>query len=573
MSRLDFAADSPRWRPLYQRGLSLQPLKWLIIGAAIVILLGIVAYPLAYLFKFSLTDADGRFTLATFGTVLHQAGMVKAAVNSVRLVVCVVISTTLIGTLLAWIVARTDVPGKKMIMATAGITFVVPTFVTVIAWMFLAAPNAGYLNTWLVRVLDLSSPPFDIISFNGLVLIETLHLYPLVFFSVLSALNNVDVSYEQAARILGAGRWRTTMTITLPLVLPAIMASTILVMLDTLSSFGAPAVIGTMANFSVLTTKLYDLVTFPPQLNLAAAIAVPIVIYTLVCLAVQRLLVGRDDFRTLTGNVTQTQTISLGRWRWPLLAVMVLTALISVVLPLGSLVVLSLLKVLGMDITPDNLALDNYRQLFDQSYGAFAALKNSLLLALATATVCATLAVVCAWVVERTTLAGRGIITVLIMIAYGFPSIAFGVGIMLGYVGALYGTLTLLLIAYTAKQLPVAFVLVRTALRQISVDLEEAARIAGAGWLRTLLDITLPLMKVSVAIGWVLVFSLSIRELSMSVMLAQTDSQVMSTVIMQDISDGSIELGATLSVIIVAISTLVLGIVWKISGNRISTHE
>ncbi|WP_054180573.1 ABC transporter permease [Trabulsiella odontotermitis] len=559
--------------PPARRGLPVQPVKWLIIGTAILVLLGIVAWPLAWLFKFSLTSEDGHFTLETFRTVVTEPGMLDAAWNSLRLVVSVVICTTFIGTLLAWIVARTDTPGKNLIVGAVGITFVIPTFITVIAWIFLAAPNSGYLNTLLKSLLHLEAQPFNIISFSGLVFIETLHLYPLVFFSVLSALNNVDASYEQAARILGAGRLRSSLTITLPLVLPAILASTILVMLDTLSSFGAPAVIGTMANFSVLTTKLYDLMSFPPHLNMAAAIAVPIVLYTLLCLAVQRLFIGHDDFRTLSGKVTKGQVLSLGRWRWLMMAVVVAVVFISVVLPMTSLLLLSLIKVLGVDISLDNLALENYRHLFNQSEAAFGAMKNSLTLAFATATLCASLAVICAWVVERTQLAGRGTITVLIMIAYGFPSIAFGVGIMLGYVSALYGTLTLLLIAYTAKQLPVAFVLVRTALRQISVDLEEAARIAGAGWLRIMLDITLPLLKVSVGIGWVLVFSLSIRELSMSVMLAQTDSQVMSTVIMQYIADGSIEQAATLSVIIVAISVLVLGIVWKVSGRTVSSSE
>ncbi|HEY0208017.1 iron ABC transporter permease [Acerihabitans sp.] len=554
-------------------GIPLQGVKWLIIGAAILVLLAIVAWPLGWLFAFSLTSAEGHFTLDTFHTLLIEPGMLAAAWNSLRLVVSVVLGATFIGTLLAWIVARTDTPGKGLIIAAVGVTFVIPTFITVIAWIFLAAPNAGYLNIVLRHLFDLDAPPLNIISFNGLVLIETIHLYPLVFFSVLSALNNVDASYEQAARVLGAGRLRSALTITLPLVLPAILASTILVMLDTLSSFGAPSVIGTMANFSVLTTRLYDLMTFPPHLNMAAAIAVPIVLYTLLCLGVQRLFIGRDDFRTLSGKVTQGQAVALGRWRWAMLALVVVVLLVSVVLPVLSLVVLSMIKVLGLGISWHNLALDHYRYVFGQREVAFTALKNSLMLAVATATLCACLAVVCAWVVERTQLPGRGVITVLIMIAYGFPSIAFGVGMMLGYVNLLYGTLTLLLIAYTAKQLPVAFVLARTALRQIAVELEEAARIAGAGWLRVILDITLPLLKVSVGIGWVLVFSLSIRELSMSVMLAQTDSQVMSTVIMQYISDGSIELGATLSVIIIAISMLVLGIVSKASGRTLSVSD
>lgn len=546
--------------------------RWVLIGAALAALVAIVLYPLLYLLKFSLTAEDGSFTLATFAAVFSEPGMLQAALNSLLLVAIVVVVSTFIGTLLAWLVARTDVPFKGAITTSAGISFVIPTFITVIAWIFLAAPNSGLLNKVLMEVLGLEQAPLNIISFGGLALIEIVHLYPLTFFSVLAALKNVDVSHEQAARVLGAGRLRTVLTITLPLVLPAILASSILVMLDTLSSFGAPTVIGTMANFSVLTTKLYDLLTFPPRLNLAAAVAVPIVLYTLICLWVQRRLIQGDDYRSIGGKSSAEQLMQLTHWRLPAGALALLSIFITAVLPLSGLLLLSVIKVLGMPIEASNLGLNHYQSLIDESFGTLDAVYNSLWLSLLTASVCVCLAVACAWIVERTQLPGRASVTALIMVAYGFPSIAFGVGIMLGYLDLFYGTLSLLLIAYVAKQLPVAFVLVRTALKQVSVDLEEAARIVGATWLRAVWDITLPLLKVSLVIGWVMVFSLSIRELSMSVLLSQADTQVMSTVILQYIADGSIEVAAALSALIVAICLAVMGVVYLLSRHNAHTQ-
>ena len=546
--------------------------RWVLIGAALAALVAIVLYPLLYLLKFSLTAEDGSFTLATFAAVFSEPGMLQAALNSLLLVAIVVVVSTFIGTLLAWLVARTDVPFKGAITTSAGISFVIPTFITVIAWIFLAAPNSGLLNKVLMEVLGLEQAPLNIISFGGLALIEIVHLYPLTFFSVLAALKNVDVSHEQAARVLGAGRLRTVLTITLPLVLPAILASSILVMLDTLSSFGAPTVIGTMANFSVLTTKLYDLLTFPPRLNLAAAVAVPIVLYTLICLWVQRRLIQGDDYRSIGGKSSAEQLMQLTHWRLPAGALALLSIFITAVLPLSGLLLLSVIKVLGMPIEASNLGLNHYHSLIDESFGTLDAVYNSLWLSLLTASVCVCLAVACAWIVERTQLPGRASVTALIMVAYGFPSIAFGVGIMLGYLDLFYGTLSLLLIAYVAKQLPVAFVLVRTALKQVSVDLEEAARIVGATWLRAVWDITLPLLKVSLVIGWVMVFSLSIRELSMSVLLSQADTQVMSTVILQYIADGSIEVAAALSALIVAICLAVMGVVYLLSRHNAHTQ-
>jgi iron(III) transport system permease protein len=147
------------------------------------------------------------------------------------------------------------------------------------------------------------------------------------------------------------------------------------------------------------------------------------------------------------------------------------------------------------------------------------------------------------------------------MVAYGFPSIAYAVGILMGYVNLFYGTLTLILIAYAGKLLPIAFVLVRNGIQQLSTDLEEAARISGAGWLRGLKDVTFPLMRGAVGIAWVLVFSLSLRELSMSAILTQADTQVMPTVVIQFIEDGAIELAAALSVVIVTVCISILGLI------------
>jgi iron(III) transport system permease protein len=546
---------------------NLQPVRLTVISLSLFALLALIAYPLFLLMGYSFIGPDGSLTFETITKAFSRRGMVSATVNSCILVAAVTAGACAIGIPLAWIVARTDTPGKLLVTLSAGIAFVIPTFVSVISWIFLAAPNSGYLNGLAIEYLGLSSAPFNIMSFGGLVFIETIGVYPLVFFAVVTSLNNVDASNEQAARILGAGRLRTALTITLPLVRPAILTSVILVMLDALSSFGAPAAIGTMANFSVLTTKIYDLITFPPKFNYAAAVAMPIMIFTLISLLIQKYAIRAENFRTLTGKATPDQIIRLGRWRWLTSGFCIVVALVTAILPIGALILLSVLKSFGADVTIENLVSQHYALIFNENFSARASIGNSLLLAAATATVCAFLGLVFAWVVERIDFFGKGSITFLIMVAYGFPSIAYAVGIMMGYIDWFYGTLTLILIAYAGKLLPIAFVLIRNGIQQLSVDLEEAARISGAGWLRGIVDITFPLMRGAVGIGWVLVFSLSLRELSMSAILSQADTQVMPTVVIQFIEDGAIELAAALSVIIVTISIAILAFVKRFSGR------
>ncbi|MDR6952532.1 iron(III) transport system permease protein [Ancylobacter sp. 3268] len=545
------------WRRLS----ALQPVRVLVIGLSLAILFALIAYPLILLTGYSLVDAQGHLTFETFEKAFARRGMWQATVNSAWLVALVTTSACALGIPLAWIVARTDAPGKALVTLAAGVSFVIPTFISVISWIFLAAPNSGYLNRLATGYLGFESAPFNIMSFGGLVFIEIVGVYPLVFFAVNAALNNVDASHEQAARILGSNRLRTTLTITLPLVRPAILSAVILVMLDALSSFGAPSAIGTMANFSVITTKIYDLLKFPPQFNYAAAVAMPIMVFTAISLLIQKYAIRAENFRTLTGKATPEQILTLGRWRWVAGGFCLIVALVTAILPVGALLLLSALSSFGADIRFDNLVGKHYALIFDENFAARASILHSLLLALATATVCATLGLVLGWVVERFRFFGRELIGFLVMIAYGFPSIAYAVGVLMGYVDLFYGTLTLILIAYAGKLLPIAFVLVRNGIQQLSTDLEEAARISGAGWLRSIKDVTFPLVRGAVGIAWVLVFSLSLRELSMSAILAQSDTQVMPTVVLQFIEDGAVELAAALAVVIVVVSLAMLGLI------------
>jgi iron(III) transport system permease protein len=545
-----------------------QPGRMALLAAALILLLLLVGYPIAMLAKYSFIDASGHLTFDSFSTVFSEGGMLSASLNSLRLVVFVTGGAIAVGLPLAWLVGRTDMPCKWLVRGAAAVSFAIPSFITVIAWIFMAAPNSGYLNKLAIHWFGLVAPPLNIIGFKGLVFIETVHLYPLVFFAATAALSNIDASYEQSARVLGAGRLRTALTVTLPLITPALVTGAILCSLDALSSFGAPAALGSMANFSVLTTKLYDLITYPPKLDLAAAASVPIILYMLLCLIIQRYVVRSGGYVTVVGRSVAPQATPLGAWRYPSLLVCISLALITAVLPVAALLLLSLSQ-FGTDVNFSHLVGAHYAMLFDDSFPIIDSIQHSLVLALEAATVCLGLGFVLAWLVERTGMRGRGLITITVMISYGFPSIAFGLGILLGYINLLYGTLTIILLAYVAKKLPIAFVFVRNALQQIAPDLEAAARVAGAGWFRASFDITLPLLRSATWITWIMVFSLCLHELPMSALLTQSGNAVISTTVVQYIADGAIEVAAAMSVLIVVISIAALGVAKLLSGRGV----
>jgi iron(III) transport system permease protein len=545
----------------------------LVVAAGLLIVIAIIAYPIALLAKFGFTDAHGYPTIARLVDAFRQPGIAKAALNSALLGVSVTAGCLALGLPTAWLVARTDLRGKMLLRLGAALAFTVPSFVTVIAWMFLAAPNSGLLNTLFRSATGIDTPPFNIMSFGGLVFVEIAHLYPLVFFAVSSALASIDPAHEEAARVLGAGKLRVAARITLPAVLPAIVSGAILCLLDVLSSFGAPAAIGTMANFSVLTTKIYDLLSYPPQLETAAAVSMPIIAVTLVCLAVQRRLTGGERYRMLSGKAAAAQPVRLGLARIPAELFCAVVVTVTGILPLAAIVLLSLLTAFGADITVQNLTLANLAAIFDPSLEVRHAIGNSLALAAGCAALCLVLGLLFSAVVENSTLKGRGLIALLIMSAYGFPAMAFAVGVMLGYINILYGTFTILLIAYVAKKLPIAFVFFRSALRQISPDLGDAARVAGAGWLRTTVAITLPLLRPTLWIAGLLIFSLSLRELPMSAILVQPGTEVMSTMVIQFIDNGTVELAAAVALVIIVLSLGALLVSKLVAGRGVLEVE
>jgi iron(III) transport system permease protein len=536
------------------------PVQFLVVLGALLACGGLVGYPIAMLVGHSFVDGDGHFGIKAFKLLLTDQGIKAAALNSLIFIACVTAGCLAVGVPLAWLVARTDVPAKLCIRGAVAVAFIIPSFINVIAWIFLAAPNSGYLNKLLVSWLGLAAPPFNIFSFGGLVFIETAHLFPIVFFAVAAALANMDASLEQAARMLGAGRWRTTVTITLPLVAPALISSATLCMLDALSSFGAPAAIGTMANFSVLSTAIYGLLTFPPRLAQAAAVSLPIVLFTLICLFAQQRYLRKNNYVMVGGKANAPQLMGLGAWRYPAFVIALALVSCAAALPFCALLVLSLLKTFGAELSAGNFGLQHYRAVFDDSFTVFPAVKNSLILALSGASFCVVLGIAIAWLVERTRVAGRGVISAVVMVGYGFPSIILGVGVMLGYINILYGTLTIILIAYVARHLPIAYVFVRSLVKQVSPELEEAARILGAGRLRSLIDITYPVLRPAAFIAWLLIFSLCLREQPMSAILTQSGTEVMSTMVLQFIEDGSIEVAAAISVLIVAVSMAMIAV-------------
>jgi iron(III) transport system permease protein len=526
-------------------------------GAAALLVL--VVLPLASLVWASVTD-EGRLTLANFRAALSQRLYVQALWNSLILGTWTAVLSVAIGLPMAWAVGRTDVPAKKFIHLTAIVAYITPPYLTAIAFVYLYSPNAGLLNRFAREALGTPALTFNVFSMAGLILVTVLHTFPFVYLLAASALESVDASMEESAQILGAGRWRTAFAVTAPLVAPAVLSGALIAFVNAIALFGSQAIIGLPGRIFTLPTRIYALFDHPPEYGLASALSLVFVGLTVIALALQRRYLARRSYVTVGGKGSRPRLVALGPGRWGVLAFCVLVFVVAVLGPYLTLLAVSLSKSWGLQFW-QNLTLQNYRFILFEYDVTRRAIVNSLLLASAAATAAVLLGSLIGWIDLRTTLPGRKLLDYASLIPLGLPGIVVAVALIQFWLRMplpIYGTLLIILLAYTGRYVPLGVRSASAAFRQIDPSLEETARVTGAGWLRTFRSVTLPLARPGLFAGWILVFVPALQELSASILLFSSGSITLAVAVYNLYETGYLEAVAALAVVTMVIITVAI---------------
>jgi iron(III) transport system permease protein len=542
---------------------------WAAAAAALTLM---VVLPIGWIFWGSLHgDRDDALTLANYVTAFSRSIYLEPIRNSLVLASCVAVLSVVFGTALAWLVARTDVPGSGVIRLLVFAAFVTPSFLGATAWIFLAAPNSGWLNRGWVALTGAEHGPLNVYSLPAAIFVIALYSYPYSFNFVVGFLETLPSDLERSAALLGANWWQTTLRITLPLVRPAIIAGAVMSFLEALAEFGAPAFLLIPARQQVMTTQLYLFFQYPTRPNLAAAYAIPLLVFAVALFALQQRLLSRGRYTTVGGRGAVRERIRLGRWRWPALMLCLLPPMLSLGLPYAALLATSLSHAWGNGPVAGNLTLDWYVWAY-QNDAARSAIAHSLMYAAAAATIALILAAFCAYVAARRLLPGASLLTFIAKAPFVVPGIVLAIGFFSAYARpplVLYGTAAMLIVAFATRFLPIAYSGSETALRSLDVDLELAARTLGCGRLRTFWRIVLPLLKRTLLMNWLLVFIPSLRELSSAIFLFTPATAVMSTLIF-DLSDaGNYESVSTLGVLMMLLTFALVSVAYRAFGGAI----
>ena len=534
-------------------------------AASALALLVLVALPLAFLVWGSMS-ADGRLTLEHYREAFSSRLYVQALRNSLVLGAWTSVLSVAIGLPLAWAAARTNAPARRFVQLTAVVAYVTPPYLTAIAFVNLFSPNAGFVNRFLRDVLGMPALTFNVFSMSGLVLVTVIHTFPFVYLLAASALESVDSSMEESAQILGAGRWRTASAVTLPLVAPAILSGALIAFVNAIALFGSQAIIGLPGRVFTLPTRIYALFDYPPQYGLASAMSLIFVAITAVALYLQRRYLARRSYVTLGGKGSRPQRIDVGRARWGIFAFCVAVFAVSVLAPYLTLLAVSLNRSWGLQFW-DNLTLEHYRFVLLEYDVTRRAIWNSLLLASAAATFAVLLGSLVGWIDLRTTLRGRKVLDYTSLIPLGLPGIVMAVALIQFWLRVplpIYGTLVIILLAYTGRYVPLGVRAANAAFRQIDPSLEETARVTGAGWMRAFGSVTLPLARPGLFAGWLLVFIPALQELSASILLFSSESITLAVAVYNLYETGALEPVAALSIVTMVIITVAVAVATRL---------
>lgn len=480
-----------------------------------------IVYPLAQV-TFRSFLVDGAASLANYAQVFSVPRNYVAVWNSLWVSVLATVFATVIGVLAAFLVQRTDIPAKNLFRVLLVVPFAIPPLFAAIGWVQLAGP-VGLLSQGWHWLFDTHSVPWNVYTPWGIIFVLAITKYPFVFITVSGALARMDPSLEEAARASGVGTWRIMRDITLPLVRPAVYGGALLAFVSAIDNFGIPAVLGMRAHFYVLTTRIYEALTIP-NMPLATAMSMLLVGLALVSMTALRYAEGGSDrYTVVSGKSVTPNVVRLGRWRTPVTLGLAVAVTFIVVLPLLALTLTSFLRYWGADLTWVNLTLDHYNSVL-QTPAARRGIVNSLILGAAAATILMITTALISYLVIKARYRAAHWLDIAGIIPFALPGSVIGVSMILAWsnppIGpTLYGTIWILLAAYIMRYMAFGLQTTRATLQQIHGSLEEAALTAGASRLRTLTDITLPLLRPGLVAGWVLIFISAFNELTVSVLI------------------------------------------------------
>ena len=492
-----------------------------LIGAAIL-------YP-TWMSVYAAFTESGKLSLGGFRRILDHPSVGNEIVTTIVFAVGSTLGAAAIGVPLAWINARTDVPGRRTLEVLCVIPLFISAFVGAMAWRLLLVPRAGLIT----RALTDWGWPQDLLpnvySITAMIVIQSIFYSPFMYLYAVASLRQMDPSLEEAARIHGAGNWGTLRRVTLAVNGPAILSGMVLVFVFTVGTLEIPMALGIAGGNYVLATRIWTLMSdYPQDLTMAASLGILAIAIAGSGILLQRKILGNRQFTTVTGKGYRAKRISLGTWRWAAFGIVFSYVMIAVILPLIVLVLVGLQKYWAGIFKVDLFTLDNFRSVLFEYDVTRRAIVNSMFACSVAATISVFFSVVLSQAKSRR---GESLMGLLVLLPIAIPGAVFGMMVLFAFVRTpIYNTLNIIIFAYVIGYFYLAYRTIYSVRLSIHDDLEQSARIHGASWWKSTYRILLPLLKPGIFSAWLMTFVILVREFSSVMFLYRNGTEVMSVV-------------------------------------------
>jgi iron(III) transport system permease protein len=547
--------QAARWS--MARRIALPGLLWLILF--VVVVLPVLFMFVGALMSGGMADPNAHFTLQKLRLVYTTLPYLRALGFTLAMAAGVSVLATVVGVAMAWLIARTDVPFKRLLEVCLIAPLFLSPFVGGLAWLILGSPRSGLVNVMARELTGSRATVIDVVSTGGIVGVMALYFVPYAYLTVSSSLRNMDPSMEEASYLNGAGVLATVWRITV--LRPALISAFFFIFVLAAGTFSIPAVLGGASRIPYLAVIVFNATaSYPIDYGKSAAVGTVLFWISLMGVAIYRFASQvASRFVTVTARGFRMRQIKLRQWRAPSVGVVLLYVLLAIVLPYMALIYTAFTRFITAHVLHAPYTLDNIAWAFTSPEVTDSVI-NTLLVGVVTPTLCILLALTLAYAIRRLRVPGSRALDYATMFPIAIPGIVLGTGIFWTYVTTpVYGTIWILVLAFIASYLPFAYRISDTSLVQIEKSLEEASLLCGAGHARTLRRVTVPLIRPALLSGWVMVFIFSVREISAAILLASPSNEVLSTISWNYLDYGDQQKAAVLGLVQTAI--LILGVV------------
>jgi iron(III) transport system permease protein len=542
-------------------------------SVAVVALLGVVIW-LSFV-----TGAPGDpvlgYSLAHYRAIFLDSFTYRVIANTI-LFSCITLAVSLVLALpMAWLVERTDFPGKRVVFTLLTVALLIPGFSVALGWLFLLSPRIGLINLALQSLFGLRSAPFDISTLLGMGIVEGLSLTPVTFIMTATVIRSIDPSLDEAASMGGANLWQTLRRVTVPLAWPGVLAASIYVFTIGFAAFDVPAILGLTSRIFTFSTYVYLQVSptdgLPEYGGVAALSVFMVALAILFSWWYGRVQARAPRYSVVTGKAYRPRLIALGRFRWLAIAFVVTYFVFSELLPVVTLAWSAALPFLQPP-SADAFAHLSFGNFLNLPRGlVLNGLKNTAMLMLIVPTITVALSLCVSWVVLRSRLRFRAMFDFFAFLPHTVPTIVFSVAawllalFVLRRFVPLYGTIWILVLVYVVAMLSYGSRMTNGALIQIHRELEESARMSGAGLAGIVRSVLVPLLTPAMMYAWIWIALLSYRELTLPVVLSTSGNQPLSMVVWSLVLSSSFGRASAVAIGMLVLLLPVLALYWTVA--------